>query len=588
MSSIERLPGADLGAVALWRLPSAATVDLQSRAVALSMLAPLPEDLEPGEPAVQALLAQLSPLPPGLLILSWADKPATQQALTFAAAEAARRLGGWSCACWESGAQLGWSATDAAGLPMWMLTQFGPLARAASARSILATAPAPSGKPLVSVIVRSIGRASLAQALDSVALQTYRPLEIVLVDAALSHDQPWPTSLADVSLRLPSTSGQKRGRADAANFGLNHAEGELALFLDDDDLLLPDHVFRLQAALAAHPDAPAAFSDTDFGYVDNGVWHSMHRFEASFDAVRLRFENFLPIHSVLFRHGARTPRVDPAFDLFEDWDFWLQMAQLGSFVHVEGVSARYVAGLGQRSGVFVDSLTTCQARQRLLSKWRLTSSAQAHADLVDRLQQLYREHAQAQALLAAANAGQNHLHQVISAREAELASAQKQLQSLRELVMARQTELEAFAHQAKDMQDLLLARETAAVDAAEYAKSLLRVLAARDTSLAEAARHAAGLTQLAAQRESDWAQAAAYADNLLQHLQALQTETTRAASAHARQQQQSGVLEQQSVAREQQLKSALEALQAELSEHLKQPPLRAGWNAFKRQRQWAK
>jgi diguanylate cyclase (GGDEF)-like protein len=242
--------------------------------------------------------------------------------------------------------------------------------------------------PRVSVIVRTIGRASLDAALASVAAQTYRPIEIVLVEAQGGSGQAWPPDLQGVDLQVPATGGQRLARAAAANFGLRHARGELALFLDDDDLLLPMHIARLQAALAAAPAAPAAFTDTDYGYPDAEGWHSLHRFEGGFDAVRLRFENFLPIHSVLFRLDARTPRVDEAFDLFEDWDFWLQMARLGDFVHVPGISARYVAAEGQRSGVFVDSPATRQARQQLLAKWQTTSTAAGHAALVDRLQQV--------------------------------------------------------------------------------------------------------------------------------------------------------------------------------------------------------
>ena len=39
--------------------------------------------------------------------------------------------------------------------------------------------------PLVSVIVRTMGRPELARALDSVAAQTHRPIEIVIVDGLL-------------------------------------------------------------------------------------------------------------------------------------------------------------------------------------------------------------------------------------------------------------------------------------------------------------------------------------------------------------------------------------------------------------------
>ena len=51
--------------------------------------------------------------------------------------------------------------------------------------SDLAAAPNPAGSdgPLVSIIIRSMGRPSLVEALASLAGQTYRRLEAVVVDA---------------------------------------------------------------------------------------------------------------------------------------------------------------------------------------------------------------------------------------------------------------------------------------------------------------------------------------------------------------------------------------------------------------------
>lgn len=483
------------------------------------------------------------------------------------------------------------------------------------------------GADLVSVVVRTIGRASLDAALQSVAQQTFRPIEIVLVDALAEQDKAWPENLDGVVLRVPDTGGIKRARAVAANFGLQHARGVLALFLDDDDVLLPHHIANLRAALLAAPDAPAAFADTDFGYFGPQGWHSLHRFEGGFDAVRLRFENFLPIHSVLFRHGPDTPRVDPAFDLFEDWDFWLQMAQRGDFVHVGGIGARYVAAEGQRSGVFIDSPATRRARAQLFTKWQTAATAQDHQRLLERLQHLYRDHAQGQDALRAATAAQAYQQEVIDARQGELDAALQQLQGLRDMLAARDGELAAFAEQLGSLQDLVRAREAQTAQATLHANSLAEgvatrdamlleaqrhaqtVITARETELAEAARHAQGLTAVLKAREAELAEASghtqrlvdqlaqrdrevteatAYAKDLLQHLQARNHEL------------QSAALERQSLlqlvaAREQELaawRSRSQALQAELDtlkgehEHLlAQPPLRAAWDAHRRRRQ---
>lgn len=432
--------------------------------------------------------------------------------------------------------------------------------------------------PLVSVVVRTIGRASLEAALASVVAQTYRPVEIVLVQAQGGSDRAWPAALDGVPLQVPDTGGRRLARAAAANFGLAHARGALAMFLDDDDLLLPAHIARLQAALAGAADAPAAFADTDYGYPEAARWHSLHRFEGGFDAVRLRFENFLPIHSVLFRLDAHTPHLDEAFDLFEDWDFWLQMAQRGDFVHVPGVSARYVAAQGQRSGVFVDSPATRQARQQLLAKWQAASSAAQHAQLVDRLQQLYREHAQAARELAAARDAQAHQQQIIAGREQELAAAAEQLAGLRGILAAREQELSEAAAQLRGLAELVAARERERDAALREIASLQALVAAREADLAAAARHAEGLSELVAQRQAEWASAAAYAGDLRQHLDLRTEECQRLVEQHEARQRELLAARQDA----EQLRLELAALQARLDAYLAQPPLRAFGSALKR------
>ncbi len=100
---------------------------------------------------------------------------------------------------------------------------------------------------LVSIIVRSTGRATLEQALESIDAQTYPACEIVLVDALGSGHRPLRQPphrhpLAVVEL------GQRLIRPVAANAGLDHARGALIGFLDEDDFLEPEHAANLVAA----------------------------------------------------------------------------------------------------------------------------------------------------------------------------------------------------------------------------------------------------------------------------------------------------------------------------------------------------
>lgn len=96
--------------------------------------------------------------------------------------------------------------------------------------------------PLVSVLVRSMDREYLSEALDSVALQTYAAIEVVVVAVAPRH-RPIPARCGPFAVRLVETD-TPLPRSKAANKALNCARGEYLIFLDDDDWLMPSHIDR--------------------------------------------------------------------------------------------------------------------------------------------------------------------------------------------------------------------------------------------------------------------------------------------------------------------------------------------------------
>src|SRR5829696_1908804 len=104
----------------------------------------------------------------------------------------------------------------------------------------------PSPTPLVSVVVRSMGRPELARALHRIAAQTYRPLEIVLVDA--SGEQTPLQAHQGIPVRFVRKG--KLDRARAANAGMAAARGDAVMFLDEDDEIEPEHIAELQRILA--------------------------------------------------------------------------------------------------------------------------------------------------------------------------------------------------------------------------------------------------------------------------------------------------------------------------------------------------
>jgi glycosyltransferase involved in cell wall biosynthesis len=111
--------------------------------------------------------------------------------------------------------------------------------------------------PLVSVIIPCYGQAAyLEEAIESVLAQTYAQVEVVVVDdgspdnaARLSGRFPWVRCV-----RQPNA-----GLAAARNTGIRESEGELIVFLDSDDRLLPRAIEVGVEELRAHPEAAFAF-----------------------------------------------------------------------------------------------------------------------------------------------------------------------------------------------------------------------------------------------------------------------------------------------------------------------------------------
>src|SRR3990167_10533026 len=99
--------------------------------------------------------------------------------------------------------------------------------------------------PLVSVLVRSMDRPSLHEALDAVALQTYPHVEVVVVNARGGEHAALGTSCGRFPLRLVNAGGSPLARPAAANAALDAARGDWLIFLDDDDSMDPDHLERL-------------------------------------------------------------------------------------------------------------------------------------------------------------------------------------------------------------------------------------------------------------------------------------------------------------------------------------------------------
>jgi glycosyltransferase involved in cell wall biosynthesis len=114
---------------------------------------------------------------------------------------------------------------------------------------------------LVSVIVPTYNRAHLIEhALDSVLRQTYRPIELIIVDDGSSDGTAdvvadWTRRHAGDGLAVLFRRQDNGGAPSARNHGLRLSRGEFIQFLDSDDALAAD---KLRAQVDALRNEPAA------------------------------------------------------------------------------------------------------------------------------------------------------------------------------------------------------------------------------------------------------------------------------------------------------------------------------------------
>jgi len=302
-----------------------------------------------------------------------------------------------------------------------------PLFESALARRHrLGFAVAASDIPLVSIVVRSMDRASLGEALTSLALQTYDNVEIVVVNAKGGTHAVVGEDCGRFPMRIVNQGGAPLSRPQAANAGLDAARGAYLALLDDDDTLDPDHLVHLVAAIQAESQATVAYAGVRCIDKDDRERRVTRIFGEPLESTaQLLAGNFIPIHAPLFpRNLLEHARFDETLEAYEDWDFWLQLTRLARFVYVNRVTATYYTG--GTSGVSPqtpDWDAVRRATRMLFAKWIKTTPDEFKAicDLYHR----------SRADLLANQAEATRLQQMMQDHDVRLAEALAQLAETR-------------------------------------------------------------------------------------------------------------------------------------------------------------
>ena len=210
--------------------------------------------------------------------------------------------------------------------------------------------------PLVSVIMRTYtGRGTLLrQAMQTVFNQSYSHIQLLVIQDGGDDLGSLVNGLAKSAehIQVDFLSQERLGRSAAGNLGLQQSRGQFIMFLDDDDLLMGEHIETLVIPLVFDPCLSACYAKAVEVYTSYPVEFESYKEIAhrtysgqpkEWNYANLLQRNFIPIQSILFRRSLYVDLggFDTQLDQLEDWNLWLRYARGKKFKFIPRITSQF-------------------------------------------------------------------------------------------------------------------------------------------------------------------------------------------------------------------------------------------------------
>jgi glycosyltransferase involved in cell wall biosynthesis len=198
----------------------------------------------------------------------------------------------------------------------------------------------PTAAPLVSIVIPSFNQGKfIAQTIESVLAQNYRPVEILVIDAGSTDNTLDILHKYDPVPEIIWTSESDNGHADGINKGFSKARGEIVAWLNSDDVYFSrSTISTVIKFFQKYPSVNVIYGDVAIISAESKLLRLF--LLPPYSKKRIERGNFISQPAVFLRSRVvKSQKLDDS-QLGLDYEYWMRLVMRGiTFAHINVILA---------------------------------------------------------------------------------------------------------------------------------------------------------------------------------------------------------------------------------------------------------
>lgn len=189
---------------------------------------------------------------------------------------------------------------------------------------------------LVSIIIPTYNNVdTICQAVDSCINQTYKNIEIIVIDDGSTDNTKKVLNKYLSDERFKYIYQENQERSAARNHGLDIAKGEYIQFLDSDDRLYPSKIEKQVNFLDSNPEYFLVYCGVEYIDKNGKCINTLEKGYENIVQIQLLKGNFITIHAPLTRKN--NIRFNVNSNRLEDWEYWISSIKTKKIGYIDKI-----------------------------------------------------------------------------------------------------------------------------------------------------------------------------------------------------------------------------------------------------------